>query len=634
MTTTVLNLSQVLAHSFLNPSIETPSATSPPMPTSLDCGQAVTFTVTFPPPLTSVDTINNLSVLTTLVIPLFSASVTWEVLRLITDKNHNEVEQAMEEGKDYLVLSGNGLNGNVLTLVFSPPSYATSSPPSPATEVTEIVVIRAKAVATAIDTTTGKPVTEEKEFDPLHYNLSEFTPATLDTPIKQLLDMMYVGVPDLIVNPGDVVTAQVALRKLPGQAQSVKSIAHEAPSVEIRGSIPLDNVLNFILEPFRKLNSFIPSTNPLSKTDHVAAHVKKLLPSALSVPVRLDIRGQRLTNVYEPIGGLLPVSFSRTPDESGDLQGFLSLGQWPLPFSIPNQPAVTKTSPVSTQPGIDWKVEYTGVDNYLELNTAFGMFKSLLLFPEITTLGTSAEPRTATITATPYIEIGGTVLDAPLPHVELKVTPLPLPEVIVLIEHPVNTGNVALEPGRINIYVSYETGAYAGSVDEFIQLIGNLGAVINDLISVISTIGDPFNNTRIPQSRNLTYLNKAIRLMSTLIAKSYEKQLVGYVIANEDNKVSIPTGSMGNGVSAFIAIAPRPMRLEGLYVTNVGVAKGYLYIAPTIENSSAPYYSSYIPSLNHVFNSEEMVVIPPGSTIAIPANHDYNDHIVGVEFNS
>jgi hypothetical protein len=609
----MMTASEVLKQSFLNPSIESSSTSVG----SLAAGQPVTLTIAFPPPLTTlVPAATGIPAVST---PLFSAGVTWNVYSDSTKKN------LMIEGQDYLILSEGGMSGQVLSLVFNPPLPGKSS---------KNVYIEAKAVATSVDSVTSAVSTSTKNYN-ISYQILPVAQSVLDGLIQKLLDLLYVGVPHLIINPGEVVTARVAQRKAPGQPQLVTSLVHDAPSVDIRGSIPLDNILNFILAPFRLVSSVIPGTNPLSKTNDVTANIKKLAQSALTVPVRLNITGQRLATAYKPIGDMMPISFSRTPDESGDFQGFLPLGQWPLPFSIPNQPGA------ANQAGIEWVIIYTDSDgkslDFVEPTVNLGMLRNILFFPPIQALGTPLAPAKATIKIKPYINIGGTIFappsDATLPNISLDVLPLSLPEVVACIENEINLENPDADPGNVILYVSTQTGTYAGAVEDFVQLMGNLSAVLNTLISILSTA--PADDS-VPQFTNLVYLNRSIKLMNAIITKRYTlNKSVGYGIAGVERNpqtgvVYQNATSIGVNMTAFIAISPRTLAMDTPQPDNQG-RRLRLEVAPPQEGAN-PYYSSYVPSLNVPFSSAE--VTPENSTVPVLGTKDanYNNQLRYIKF--
>lgn len=608
----------VLSMTFLSSSID--SATNANLVTGkLAPGQPVTLNLTFPPQLNTPGT------------PLFSASATWGIY---SDPDRTK---PMVEGKDYMVLSDGGLTGDLVTLVFKPPpaprpapapSPLLPTPPDPPPPEPVYAYLRAVAVikayaAPVAPLTQGTLTAATAPYD-AQFEILELEHAALGALVQEIVDLLYVEVPQLIVNPGDVVTARVARRKSPNQPQVLTSLLHDAPSVEIRGSIPLDNILNFILEPFTKIGSVVPSGNPMSKTDDVTANIRKLLPSALTVPLRLDIRGQRLTSGFAPLGDNLPISFSRTPDESGGFQGFAPIGKWPLAFAIPD-----RNGPVA---GVEWDVTYTGPGGEnlpcVQPATSFGMLRNLLFFPRIQALGTPAiSPGSATIKIKPWIQVGdSTLTSARHPEIALEVSPLNLPEVLACFEHGFNDDGF---PGVTKVFVSRETGQLAGSLDELLQLLGNLSAVLGDLIALLSTAawGDP-PEPPIPGYGNVVYLNQAVKMMSSALTKAAAKGSIPYQIAEEN------VTFLRQNVSSFIAIAPRPLRIQAVRVSETGrELVGHLIVAPAPGSSTGTrFYSSIVSSLNHA-NFQDAHPVPAGSTVATPATgYNYNDRLVLVQF--
>lgn len=617
-----MNASQVLDLSYINSSVaptpESPVQSPPVLIAALAAGQPVTLTMTFPPPLTALAPFAD-ALLTT---PSFSSSVAWEII----------ADGRMVEGEDYLILSEGGLAAPSLTLVFKPPAEG---------EQAKAVTVRATAVVKAVVesplpspppplplTTPSAALDEASRAYDVRYSVAPVDPGVLDKLIQGLVDLLYAEVPQAIINPGDVVTARVARRKAPGLPQVVTSLLHDAPSVDIRGSIPLDNVLNFILEPFRKISSLIPSGNPLSKTDDVTANIKKLLPSALTVPVRLNIRGQRLTTAYSPIGDKGPIVFSHTPDEAGDIEGFLPLGRWPLPFSIPNEDVPVTSPPDPEAAGIEWAITYQDPQGnklaFAQPTTVFGMLRNVLFVPRIQTLGLPAVASgEATIEIKPYLKIDG-VPRPPAAHlrlhkISLEVTPIHLPEVLVCFDHGLD--NVPAAPGESQVYVSRETGFFAGSLDELLLVLGNLGSALNALISIIST--GATQAEPIPNYSNLVYLNQSIKVLSDALRRATS---IEFVIA-DDNKVLL------HDVSSFIAIAPRPIRLwaRGPQPPFDAVREAHLTIAPPAPAAGAPFYSGFIRNLNRRF--KETKPIPGGSAVASNPEYIFHDRIHRGEFN-
>lgn len=595
---------KILAQSFLNSSIISTEAAVG----QLAAGQPVTLTMTFLPPLNEI-----------LGTPLFSASVTWSIY---SDSGRTN---PMIEGEDYLVLSDGGLTGQLLTLVFKPPMPA--SPPT-----TTTVYIRAKAVATAMTPGTSPPIpppfvatTCSQNYD-IKYTVSSIENTALNNLIQQLFDQLYVAVPQLLVHPGDLVTARVALRKAPGQPQLVTSLLDEMPNVEVRGSIPLDNILNYILEPFRKITSLVPSSNPLSKADDAVANIKKILPSALTLPLRLDIRGQRLTTAFAPIGDKMPISFSRTPDESGDIQGFLPLGQWPLPFSIPNTPVVNPP-PLPTQAGIQWEVSYDGStqNNGLTNNLLMGTLNNIVLPPPTHPLGVLPPPAAspAVITIKPFLSIYGAIQPLPVnarfPSIALEVLPLYVPEIVVVFGDSPNSSNSKVTAG---VHVSSETGALAGSLDELLQLLGNLSTVLNGLISTLSTTSAGFDYTY------LIYLNRSIKAMSEALTQP-SVDSISFVIADPTNvlNVCIPAG-----VSSFFAITPRSILLSTDVIdpTKPQPPPDTDYLITLTDTEPPAFLSSYILSLIGRFS--EVSVTPLNSIRASNPAETYYHRIQFIQF--
>ncbi|MCA1613881.1 MAG: hypothetical protein LC800_06980, partial [Acidobacteria bacterium] len=540
---------------------------------------------------------------------LFSAGVTWAVYSDLSPP------QPMMEGEDYLVLSGGGLTGQAITLVFKPPMPG-GSPPDATT-----AYVRATAVVTVMDLVGIPPqpeiTTGSRDFD-IEYSVAVVEDDVLDGLIRQLCDQLYVGVPQLIVHPGDLVTARVLPRKAPPLPQLVTSLLDEVPSVEIRGSVPLDNILNYILEPFRAVTSLIPSSNPLSKADEVAANVKKILPSALTLPLRLDVKGRRLTTAFAPIGDKLPISFSRTPDESGDIRGFLPLGQWPLPFSIPNTPVINPPD-APAQAGIEWLVSYDGEtdDNGQTNNFLTGTLNNLVFPPTAHALGLLPPPAAnqAVITVRPFLSIYDEVLTLadpdPLPGIALQVLPLYVPEVVI-------TSDPISNPTALGVHVSCETGTFAGSLEELWQLLGTLGAVLNGLIATLGTTPAGF------EYADLIYLGRTIKAMSDVLTRADLK--ISFVIADSSNLVSVCAPAK---VSSFFAIAPRPIVLSQKAITTPP-AVGVEYLVTLTDPPADNFLSTYVGSLNDKFSLVR--VTPPTSIRASNPEYVYNNFIQYIQF--
>ena len=202
---------------------------------------------------------------------------------------------------------------------------------------------------------------------------------------------------------------------------------------------------------------------------------------------------------------------------------------------------------------------------------------------------------------------------------------MPLPEVILVVENVINPAVTAPELGAVSVYVSRETAVFAGSPDELVQVLSNLSMVLNNLLSILRTV--PNQLAPIPEYINLTYLNRTIKYISTLLTYQLEtlNKPVAFVIADSSTN-SVTVSNMGSGISAFFALAPRVI----VFYTDVETHD--LHVSPPPASGASPFYSSYITNLLPAFKN--VIVTPQGSTVATDpdGNLIYNDKIKVIQF--
>src|SRR5207247_3600994 len=91
--------------------------------------------------------------------------------------------------------------------------------------------------------------TTSSQFAKQTYTLAGLTHDQQNDVIHTILNALTLTAKKTILEPGEVALLKILPRAMPNAPQAVTSVLDEAPSVEIRGAIPLDSLVEAIIGP-------------------------------------------------------------------------------------------------------------------------------------------------------------------------------------------------------------------------------------------------------------------------------------------------------------------------------------------------------------------------------------------------
>jgi hypothetical protein len=542
-----------------------PALTVPP-------GQPLSFQVVIPPPLP-------------VTFPITGSVVNWT----LTDVTDSSNPKPLVQGEDYQVLVGD-LHSAVLSLVFAPIS---SDPPRKVSVVPEVTLFYCDATGSVIKRV--KSDSSYPQFNPQTYMLASLTADQQSRVIDTLKNSLRLTPQKTIIEPGDVALLKILPRATPSVPQVVTSILDEAPSVEIRGAVPLKSLVEAIVGP---MTGALGSVAPGSKTslEEVGHEVRRLLGESISIPIALDVLGKRVTKTLLPIGEPeLPV-FTSTPAETNSLEGLVPVGKWQSPFRIEK---------------VCWKVVPTEHPN-ADLSPGVNFLKSYLLKPKIVPLsvGFDASPSTVAIRAKLYVDLPANVFSTPQSFcldVPLQLLPLPLPRIAAIFKHAFNDPE-SLNHGDQESYVAVdaETAPFISSLDDCLRLVARLTTVLNNIVAVANVLG--------PDWIDLLDVATVLSVLSDQLGRTHPRYAYLVPVWRLGGETTWEKHDVVTAVISVGAPSHTHFELWGEHPSRHLVFKG----------------SSIIPNLNGAFS--EIDQIPVGSAVAHPDTYNYAEELETIRF--
>lgn len=399
-----------------------------PTTSTVPVGQVLGFEVVVPPPSTVVGS----------VFPLSGTSISWSLQD--TDAT------PLVLGVDYHIIEG-GLTSRQLSVVFKPPA---------SDKRIEIVPQLSLFYAGAAP--------ETSSFTPQTFTLQAVTPDAISLVQSQIASAISLTTENSIIEPGVAAVLSIAPKNVLDIPQVVTSILHETPEVSIRGTIPLDNIIQAFLSPITSaIGQFIPSNRSI--VSEAAAQVRSLLGGLFTVPIAVDVLGHKVTKTLTPLGAPQIPLLAASPDGQA-LSGVVPIGSWPAGFSTT---------------GVTWEVTDENKNSivYNDLSPGVNLVKSFLLRPAIVPMSTETgamAPTPITVKATLQIDVGipEVTIEGPqpvsritieLPELTLQRLPLPLPQIAAVFRHALDDVDNAADQ-RVYLTCDQQTAPFISSVDD------------------------------------------------------------------------------------------------------------------------------------------------------------------------
>lgn len=540
-----------------------------PTTPNVPAGQVLGFEVVVPPPSSVVGG----------VFPLSGTSVSWSLQDAATPAN------TLVPGVDYHVVEGD-LTSLRLSVVFKPPA---------SDKQVKVVPILSLFYAGAAP--------EVSTFAPQTFTLKPVTPDAISLAKSQLAGAISLTTENSIIEPGVPAVLSIAPKNVLDIPQVVTSVLHETPEVKIRGAIPLDNIIQAFLSPVTAaVGQFVPGSK--SVVSEAAKQARRLLGGLFTVPVAIDVLGDKLTKTLAPLGAPQIPLLSASPDGQS-LTGVVPIGSWPASFSTT---------------GVTWQVTEGGAATvYNDLSPGVNLLKSFLLRPAIVPMSTATgamNPTPVTVTATLNISIDTdppSPISIQLPSLTLQRLPLPLPQIAAVFRHALNDLDKAADQ-RVYLTCDNQTAPFISSVDDCLNLINSLTSVLNKVIAVATTLGADW--------ADFLNLAGAFGVLADRVGRiSVSPSNPGYIYfqpclsAGPGPCINLSKTSWNNNISAVVAIG-QPSQ-NGGFVLSDDDSSGY------IAFGFSPSYSSVLPNLDDKFSS--ILQIPPGSATTNKPDTNFND---------
>ncbi len=545
-------------------------------PTSgvIPAGRPLDFSVVIPPPAPPAPGLPGF--------PLAGASVAWS----ITDDASPRKE--LTPGVHYHITQG-GLGSELLSVVFKPVAD------------TKVWVSPTLSLFYA---GSGGPVTGELPAQP--YTLGGIGDDAYNVVKSQLAKSLALVTENAIIEPGEPATLRIVPADLFDIPQVVTSLLHETPKVRVRGAIPLDSLVEAFLQPVKgAFGQFVPGSKP--SLDEAELEVRKLLGGLFSIPLALDIQGERLSKTLAPAGAPEIPLFSFSPD-GRTLGGVIPVGSWPATFNLVGVDWDVQEEDATVSPPA-WKAVTPD-----DLSPGVNLLKSFLLRPDIVPLSVdagAAAPTPVQITATLKIEIDGydTAADIELPSVTLQRLPLPLPQIAAVFNH--DFYNLNASDRSVFLTTDKHTAAFIASQGDCLNYIGRLTGVLNKIAAVGTSLGQNWKDF-LDLATGLGYLSEQLGRIS---AENVFFQPCLQDMTPHWKSVNLADTIFNNKISAVISIG---VKSTNGFVLSDSDGSGYI----ALGRSS---YYSVLPNLAGNMAAAEQ--IPWGCAIWNQTGDSLNDKL-------
>lgn len=558
-----------------------------PTPGTIAPGTPLTFQVVVPP--SNVAILPGTTPTVETVFPVSGSAVSW----VLTDVG---TSSPLEEGEDYRILEGS-LSSPLLSVVFKPRDRVVSVVP-------KLTLFHAPS----LPATPENP--EVSSWPGEQYTLT--APSGTATVESLLMDALTLTARANIIEPGVPATLQVVPRSPTDIPQVVTQILHEQPTVQIRGAIPLGDVIDAVMGP---IGGLLGAVTPSAKAtfDSGEQDVKKLLADALSLPIAVNVEGQRIVQTLVPSGVPTIAMLSQGAPGSDTISGIVPIGQW--------QSKVATTA-------VDWTLMQPAMSApHQDLSPGINLLKSFLLLPDFIDLVQPQAPTPVTATAQVTFSIdpeifGASTLSVTLPPLALLRVPLPIPRVGAVFKFSFD--DVANAPSQIAYVVTDSTtGAAIPSLDDLLQLLRRLAGTLNAFAALADLSQPGFSD--------ITRYSLTVSVLLNQLGHIRVPDGITYRPIWEDSSGAFPTITIGddddddddhptwnNAIAAIVSIGlPADERL------------GIPYFL--VSDSDSPHWircngSGFLPNLNDNFsNVVQVPITTPAYAIANnPAEKQYH----------
>jgi hypothetical protein len=321
-----------------------------------------------------------------------------------------------------------------------------------------------------------------KTWAPQQYTLAPTSTGDLERAGEQIANALSLSTDNSMVAPGVAAVLRIAPRGMPLDVpQVVTSIAEDIPEINVRAAVRLDSIVQALLSPVTgAVGRFVPGSEPA--VDEAAMQVRDLLGSLFSVPVAVDVLGDRVLKTLAPVGSPQLPLISTSPDGQS-LIGTVPIGSWPARFSL-------------RDPYVTWTFENRGDDKetvqYDDLSKGANVLKSFLLQPSVVPLSVGAfTPSTIEVTAVVHLTVDtdpDAKVDVTLPSVLLQRLPIPLPTIGAVF---LNSFSDEGDGTDQKIFLTCDPAAapFVPTLTECVALVSNLSTVLDRTVSVGRTVG-------------------------------------------------------------------------------------------------------------------------------------------------
>lgn len=534
-----------------------------PTTAGVPAGQVLEFSVVVPPPATGAVTI-----------PLTGSVISW----ILKDANG----QALVPGTDYLILEGD-LLAQRLAVVFKPPAQNTAS--------------KTIKVVPQLTLFSAPSVVETSSWAPQTYTLQPISAADISQVRTQLNKSLALTADRTIVEPGEPARLHVVTTDPLDLAQVVTSVLHETPHVRIRGAIPLDSIVRAFLSPVTNaLGHFAPASK--STLTEAGLEVQKLLGGLFSIPLAIDVLGDKLTKTLLPTGTPQIPLLSLSPDGQS-LTGSVPIGRWPAGISLA---AVT------------WALtEGNDTTVYDDVSPGVNLLKSFLLRPKLVAMSTAPgalapTPVTVSVTLSLALDVNpNQTIDVTPPSVTLQRVPLAVPQIAAVFKHAFDDVDSAADQ-RVVLTTDAATAPFLASAGDCIDLVTQLSSVLNQIVAVAASLGTAAWADVLQLAGAFGALAGRLQAIgSTPGAISFQPCL-----CSQSGPCVTLAGSWNNAISAIVAIGTPSS--QG-FVLSDSDGTGWIAFGSS--------YSSIIPNLNRPFSAVQQ--IPPNSATTNLPSINFND---------
>lgn len=546
-----------------------------PVEAPIPPGQPLTFQVIVPPLSATLPT---------------GSIVTWSLSLL--DANGNVPaggDVPLQPGKDYQILAGD-MHAPMLSVVFAPDLAP----------IKRWVSVAPTLKLFYLDGLTSLPDDDTHAFAPVKYQLDVFDPAVHGTAVAAMLaKSIRLVAKKLIIEPGDPAQVAVAPESMMSVPQLVTSVLDEAPSVEIRGAIPLKSLVEAIIGPLTgALGHVLPGSK--ASLEEIGGDVQRLLGEPLSIPIALDVLGKRISKTLVPVGTPEVPFFTATPgpEQANALEGMVPIGKWQERFVV----TVKDEWIVERLDRGTWEADKS------DLSPGLDFLKTFLIRPDVVPLSTRAvspTPARVTVTLEARLETLATtvVLDPPL-QLELLLLPLPLPRVAALFRHAFDNPDKLTTQSAL-VAVDAATSAVVPTLDDCLRLLTRLTTALNNVVAVANALNADWEE-----------------LLGVATAASVMADELGRI---RPGRIMFAPQWRGRRMPTTMPLDGKPSAI--IYVGARGLTRLELYtsqqrIVTMVRPGSESLYS-ILPNLNVDFS--ETVQIPPGSADSLDEEGNYHD---------